>query len=102
MSKGLATAFRRVQAPPRLLSDQPKASAINFITRSENARMLAIRSPLPVSSVTAFEKPGPVTAIPAHLSQHACAQLQSVEHERQILWQAWLRKLDRIDPSYRN
>jgi ribulose-5-phosphate 4-epimerase/fuculose-1-phosphate aldolase len=45
---------------------------------------------------------GPVTAIPAHLSQHACGQLQSVEHERQILWQAWLRRLDRIDPSYRD
>lgn len=45
---------------------------------------------------------GPVTEIPAHLSQHACEQLQSVEHERQILWQAWLRKLDRIDPSYRD
>lgn len=45
---------------------------------------------------------GPVTAIPAHLSQHACEQLQSVEHERQILWQAWLRRLDRIDPSYRD
>ena len=45
---------------------------------------------------------GPVSAMPAHLSQHACEQLQSVEHERQILWQAWLRKLDRIDPSYRN
>jgi hypothetical protein len=27
---------------------------------------------------------GPVTEIPAHLSQHACEQLQSVEHERQI------------------
>ncbi|MDR7379392.1 ribulose-5-phosphate 4-epimerase/fuculose-1-phosphate aldolase [Rhodoferax ferrireducens] len=45
---------------------------------------------------------GPVTAIPTHLSQHACEQLQSVEHERQILWQAWLRRLDRIDPSYRD
>ncbi|WP_288391979.1 class II aldolase/adducin family protein [uncultured Herbaspirillum sp.] len=45
---------------------------------------------------------GPVTEIPAHLSQHACEQLQSVEHERQILWQAWLRRLDRIDPSYRH
>nr|WP_315239248.1 class II aldolase/adducin family protein [uncultured Albidiferax sp.] len=45
---------------------------------------------------------GPVTEIPQHLSQHACEQLQSVEHERQILWQAWLRKLDRIDPTYRD
>lgn len=45
---------------------------------------------------------GPVTEIAAHLSQHACEQLQSVEHERQILWQAWLRRLDRIDPSYRD
>lgn len=45
---------------------------------------------------------GPVTEIAAHLSQHACEQLQSVEHERQILWQAWLRRLDRLDPSYRD
>ncbi|MBB3214793.1 ribulose-5-phosphate 4-epimerase/fuculose-1-phosphate aldolase [Herbaspirillum sp. Sphag1AN] len=45
---------------------------------------------------------GPVTRIPTHLSEHACAQLQSVEQERQILWQAWLRRLDRIDPSYRD
>lgn len=45
---------------------------------------------------------GPVTEIPPQLSQHACEQLQSVEHERQILWQAWLRRLDRLDPSYRD
>lgn len=41
------------------------------------------------------------TIIPAHLSQHACEQLMGVEHERQQVWQAWLRRLDRLDPSYK-
>lgn len=41
------------------------------------------------------------TVIPAHLSQHACEQLMGVEHERQQVWQAWLRRLDRLDPSYK-
>ncbi|MCU1719071.1 class II aldolase/adducin family protein [Pseudomonas sp. 5P_3.1_Bac2] len=40
--------------------------------------------------------------IPGHLSQHACEQLQGAEGQRQLLWQAWLRKLDRLDPSYRD
>jgi len=43
----------------------------------------------------------PACMIPAHLSQHACEQLMGVEHERQQVWQAWLRRLDRLDPSYK-
>lgn len=44
----------------------------------------------------------PVKPIAPALSQHVCEQFQGVEHERQIVWQAWLRKLDRIDPSYKD
>ena len=36
------------------------------------------------------------------LSRHACEQLQGAEWQRQLLWQAWLRKLDRLDPGYRD
>ena len=43
----------------------------------------------------------PCSEIPAHLAQHACEQLQGAEWQRQLLWQAWLRKLDRLDPGYR-
>lgn len=41
------------------------------------------------------------TIISPYLSQHACEQLMGVEHERQQVWQAWLRRLDRLDPSYK-
>lgn len=40
--------------------------------------------------------------IPEPLSRHACEQLQGAEWQRQLLWQAWLRKLDRLDPGYRD
>ncbi|TLX64979.1 class II aldolase/adducin family protein [Stutzerimonas nosocomialis] len=40
--------------------------------------------------------------IPAHLSRHACEQLQGAEWQRQLIWQAWLRKLDRLDPGYKD
>lgn len=43
----------------------------------------------------------PFSEIPAHLSQHASEQIQGSTWQRQLLWQAWLRKLDRVDPSYR-
>ncbi|KJM62244.1 class II aldolase [Pluralibacter gergoviae] len=43
---------------------------------------------------------GGVCTIPPHLSQHACEQLMGVEHERQQVWQAWLRRLNRIDTSW--
>ncbi len=42
------------------------------------------------------------STIPEALSRHACEQLQGAEWQRQLLWQAWLRKLDRLDPSYRD
>lgn len=45
---------------------------------------------------------GQVRQVEPALCQHVSQQFQSVEHERQIVWQAWLRKLDRIDPSYKD
>ncbi len=36
------------------------------------------------------------------LSLHACEQFQCCEWQRQLLWQAWLRKLDRQCPDYRH
>lgn len=44
----------------------------------------------------------PCSEIPAHLAQHACEQLQGAEWQRQLIWKAWLRKLDRLDSSYRD
>ena len=43
-----------------------------------------------------------IHTIPEALSLHACQQLIGVEHERQLVWQAWLRRLDRIDDSYKS
>lgn len=40
--------------------------------------------------------------IPPALSEHAERQFAKAAGERQILWQAWLRKLDRLDASYRD
>lgn len=40
--------------------------------------------------------------IAPHLSQHACEQLQGAEWQRQLLWQAWLRRLERIAPDYKD
>ncbi|EOI8231775.1 class II aldolase/adducin family protein [Klebsiella oxytoca] len=45
---------------------------------------------------------GSIHTIPDRLSQHACEQLKGVEHERQLVWQAWLRRLDRLDTSYKS
>lgn len=45
---------------------------------------------------------GPVDAISSTLCEHAVQQFRGVEHERQLVWQAWLRRLDRLDPSYRD
>ncbi|RVU85614.1 class II aldolase/adducin family protein [Leucothrix sargassi] len=36
------------------------------------------------------------------LASHAAEQFKKCEHERHLVWQAWLRKLDRIDPSYKD
>ncbi|HLA32179.1 MAG TPA: class II aldolase/adducin family protein [Pseudomonas sp.] len=41
-----------------------------------------------------------VREMPATLSRHAREQFQGVEWQRQLLWKAWLRKLERLDPSY--
>lgn len=43
-----------------------------------------------------------VSCIPNQLAQHVNSQFKKTEHERHIVWQAWLRKLDRIDPSYKD
>ena len=44
---------------------------------------------------------GPVTRIPHVLSAHVRRQFRGVEHERQLVWAAWLRQLDRTEPDYR-
>src|SRR5690606_4877515 len=44
----------------------------------------------------------PYSTIPEHLSQHACKQLQGAEWQRQLLWKAWLRRLERLAPDYRD
>ncbi|MCY1556833.1 hypothetical protein D9M68_936250 [compost metagenome] len=43
-----------------------------------------------------------VREMPAALSQHACEQFQGSEWQRQLLWEAWLRKLDRQCPDYKD
>ncbi|GAB2699557.1 class II aldolase/adducin family protein [Aliiglaciecola aliphaticivorans] len=43
-----------------------------------------------------------MSTISNELAQYVSSQFKKVEHERHIVWQAWLRKLDRIDPSYKN
>lgn len=40
--------------------------------------------------------------IPNKLASYVSGQFQKAAHERQIVWQAWRRKLDRIDPSYKD
>ncbi|MEO9275064.1 class II aldolase/adducin family protein [Marinomonas sp. 5E14-1] len=44
----------------------------------------------------------PVSPIPEKLAKHVNSQFKGVDHERHFVWQAWLRKLDRIDPSYKD
>lgn len=43
-----------------------------------------------------------VSTIAEPLAEYVSEQFKKVESERHIVWNAWLRKLDRIDPSYRN
>lgn len=43
---------------------------------------------------------GPVTRIPPAVSAHVRQQFRGVEHERQLVWAAWLRQLERTDPGY--
>ncbi|MEL0657704.1 class II aldolase/adducin family protein [Psychromonas arctica] len=49
-----------------------------------------------MSGVSAIE------VIPDKLAQYVSGQFKKVAYERQIVWDAWLRKLDRIDPSYKD
>lgn len=42
-----------------------------------------------------------IKIIPDKLAQYVSGQFQKMAYERQIVWDAWLRKLDRIDPSYK-
>ncbi|WP_234266099.1 MULTISPECIES: class II aldolase/adducin family protein [Hydrogenophaga] len=43
---------------------------------------------------------GPVTRIPPAVSSYVRKQFRGVEHERQIVWAAWLRELERTQPEY--
>jgi ribulose-5-phosphate 4-epimerase/fuculose-1-phosphate aldolase len=43
-----------------------------------------------------------IQIIPDKLASYVSGQFKKVAHERQIVWDAWLRKLDRIDPSYKD
>ena len=45
---------------------------------------------------------GQVRQVEPALCQHVSQQFQGVEHERQIVWQAWLGKVDSIDTSYKD
>jgi ribulose-5-phosphate 4-epimerase/fuculose-1-phosphate aldolase len=45
---------------------------------------------------------GPVLRIAPALSTHVRKQFRGVEHERQIVWAAWLRQLERTEPDYQN
>ncbi|MDN2664130.1 class II aldolase/adducin family protein [Psychromonas sp. 14N.309.X.WAT.B.A12] len=42
-----------------------------------------------------------IETIPDKLASYVSGQFQKVAYERQIVWDAWLRKLDRLDPSYK-
>ena len=44
----------------------------------------------------------PINEIPDSLAEHVCGQFKGVEHERHVVWDAWVRKLDRLDPSYKD
>lgn len=43
-----------------------------------------------------------VREMPEALSRHACEQFQACEWQRPLLWQAWLRQLERECPDYRH
>jgi len=45
---------------------------------------------------------GAVTEIPPAVSEHVRQQLVRAQHERPLIWAAWLRQLDRTDASYKN
>ena len=43
-----------------------------------------------------------IREMPDELSAHACEQFQACEWQRQLVWEAWLRKLDRECPEYKD
>ncbi|WP_044874847.1 class II aldolase/adducin family protein [Pseudomonas sp. LFM046] len=43
-----------------------------------------------------------IREMPNELSVHACEQFQASERQRQLVWEAWLRKLDRECPEYKD
>jgi ribulose-5-phosphate 4-epimerase/fuculose-1-phosphate aldolase len=45
---------------------------------------------------------GPIHRIPPALSAHVRKQFRGVEHERQLVWAAWLRDLERTQPGYKD
>jgi ribulose-5-phosphate 4-epimerase/fuculose-1-phosphate aldolase len=42
-----------------------------------------------------------VSPMSGQLAEHVAGQFKKCEHERHMVWQAWLRKLEKIDPSYK-
>ena len=44
----------------------------------------------------------PIKTIPDSLAAHVCDQFKSVEHERHTVWDAWVRKLDRLTTDYKD
>jgi ribulose-5-phosphate 4-epimerase/fuculose-1-phosphate aldolase len=45
---------------------------------------------------------GQVTEIPAKTAAHVRQQTLQYHHERPLIWAAWRRQLDRVDPGYKN
>ena len=45
---------------------------------------------------------GAVTEIAPAVSDHVRQQLVRAQHERPLIWAAWLRQLERTDPSYKH
>jgi ribulose-5-phosphate 4-epimerase/fuculose-1-phosphate aldolase len=43
-----------------------------------------------------------IREMPAELSVHACEQFQAAEWQRHLVWEAWLRKLERECPEYKD
>lgn len=43
-----------------------------------------------------------VCEMPKPIADHVVEQFKGVEHERHQVWKAWLRRLDRLDPSYKD
>ncbi len=57
---------------------------------------------LACAQMAALAGAGPVTEIPPAVSEHVRQQLVRAQHERPLIWAAWLRQLERTDPDYKN